>query len=450
MKKITKLISSAVVGSMMMAALAACGGNAANEAKPAQPAAGSNGGKDAAASAKQVTLRFSWWGNDPRHQATLKAIDLYMKQNPNVKIEAEYMGFDGFYKKLLTQFAGNTAPDLLQFTYEWDNDMSDFLLDLKGNKSLDVSGIDPEVIKNFGTYKDRMIMVPSGAFAATTFYNEAFFDKYGIAKDTVWTWDKIMEEGKKIHEKDAKAYLLTADVDVLNKLILQPYIAQLSGKTWINDDFTTGFNREQLVKGLTYMSDLYKNGVIEPFGDSSAFVGKMEQNPKWVKGEIGMLFDYVQSYDKYKQALGTNGKLAVSAFPQMDGAAQSGNPVIAGTGFAVNKKSPNADEAVKFINWMTNDKDAALLLETQRGIPAASTAKKALQDANKLDPNITKGLDLAAKVKSVAPNVISTNAELAQIVKDAFQKLIYAKQTADQTADEILKGYGDKLKELKK
>lgn len=445
MIKVKKMISSLVVGSLMLTALAACGSSSSDPVQ--QPTAGSPT-KETTGS-KPVTLRFAWWGNDPRHQATLKAIDAYTKLNPNVKIEAEYMGFDGYSKKLLTQFAGGTAPDLMQISYEWHNDMSDFLLDLKTVKSADVSGFDPTVLKNFGTYKDRFIMVPAGAFAATTFYNQTFFDKFGIPADTVWTWDSLMEEGKKLHAKDPNSYLLTADIDVLNKLILQPYVSQLSGNNWINDDFTPGFNRDQLIKGLTYLSELYKNGVVEPFGDSSAFVGKMEQNPKWIKGNIGILLDYVQSYDKYKQSV-PGGKLGVSAFPMMPNASVSGNPIIAAIGFAVNKKSANAEETVKFMNWLINDKDAALLLESQRGIPAASAAKKALQDANKLNPEIIKGLDLAAKPKANAPNLISTNAEIAQIAKDSFQKLIYQKQTPEQTADEILKQYGSKLKELNK
>lgn len=446
-----KRFSVTIICLLIAIALAACGSsgntsssNTSDSSKNTQQSASGNDN-----SGKPVTLRFSWWGTDPRHQATLKAIDAYQKLHPNVKIQAEYMGFDGYYQKLLTQFAGNTAPDILQYTYEWDNDMADFLFDLKSSKSLDLSGMDSSVVKNFATYKDRVIMAPAGEFAAVTFYNQGFLQKFGIPEDTVWTWDNIMEIGKKVHAQDPNSYLLTADADVLNKLILMPYVSQLSGKNWINDDYTPGFTRDQLVKGLTYLSDLYKNGVIEPFGDSTAFVGKMEQNPKWIKGQIGLLLDYVQNYDKYKQSV-PDGKLGVSAFPQAPNALQSGNPIIAGTGFAVSKNSPNAEEAIKFINWMINDKDAALILGTQRGIPAASSARQALQDAKNLDPNITKGIDLAGNQKAVAPNVISTNTELMQVSKDAFQKLIYQKSTPEQTADEIINTYASKLKEMKK
>ncbi|MNI26606.1 putative ABC transporter substrate-binding protein YesO [compost metagenome] len=401
------------------------------------------------ASSKPVILRFAWWGNDARHKATLAAIDAYTKLNPNVKIEAEYMGFDGYNKKLATQFAGNIAPDLFQFTYEWSVDMNDFMLDLSAMKSqIDMTKLPEAAIKDFGSYKGKQIMVPSGMFAATSIINQDFMQKYGISTDTVWTWDKIIEEGKKIQEKDKKAYLLTADIDVINKLILQPYIMQKSGKGWVNDDFTPGFDKAQLKDGLTYLSNLYKSGAIEPFGDSTAFVGKMEQNPKWVKSEVGMLIDYVQAVDKYKQAV-PNVKIGISAFPENSGVVQSGNPVVAGTGFSIWKDSKNKEEAAKFINYLVNDKEAALLLTTQRGIPASTTARAALQESGKLSADISKGLDLAVAKKTVAPNVASTNAELAQVVKDTIQKLIYDKVTPDQAAEEILKDFTAKLNEIK-
>lgn len=47
-----------------------------------------------------------WWGSQARHDATLKVIDLFEKKNPNIKINGEYMGSDGYFDKLNTQVAG--------------------------------------------------------------------------------------------------------------------------------------------------------------------------------------------------------------------------------------------------------------------------------------------------------------------------------------------------------
>ena len=70
-----------------------------------------------------VTLRFSWWGADVRHEATLAAIEAYQKANPNVSIEAEYQGFEGYQQKMMTQLTGGTAPDLIQIDNVWLMDL---------------------------------------------------------------------------------------------------------------------------------------------------------------------------------------------------------------------------------------------------------------------------------------------------------------------------------------
>lgn len=62
---------------------------------------------------ENITLRFSWWGGDARHEATLEALKLYTQKFPNVKVEGEYSGWDGYVQKLSTQIAGGSAPDII-------------------------------------------------------------------------------------------------------------------------------------------------------------------------------------------------------------------------------------------------------------------------------------------------------------------------------------------------
>ena len=88
---------------------------------------------------KNVELRFSWWGGESRIQATLTAINLYMKKNPDVKIEAEYSSFEGYYQKCLSRLAGGTAPDIIQLDQPWlENFMTfdNFFVDLYQYKSI--------------------------------------------------------------------------------------------------------------------------------------------------------------------------------------------------------------------------------------------------------------------------------------------------------------------------
>ena len=64
-------------------------------------------------------LRFSWWGGDDRHEATLKAIDLWSKKHPDITVTPEYGGWDGWTEKVAAQISGGTAPDIMQINYDW-------------------------------------------------------------------------------------------------------------------------------------------------------------------------------------------------------------------------------------------------------------------------------------------------------------------------------------------
>ena len=72
---------------------------------------------------QNVQIRFCWWGNDQRTQATLKVIDMYMKKYPNVKIEAEYGGKSDA-AKIATQLASGNIADVVQLNPPWMTDMT--------------------------------------------------------------------------------------------------------------------------------------------------------------------------------------------------------------------------------------------------------------------------------------------------------------------------------------
>lgn len=50
--------------------------------------------------AQNVDLRMSWWGGNGRHQVTLKALEEFHKQNPDINVKAEYTGWDGRWSPL--------------------------------------------------------------------------------------------------------------------------------------------------------------------------------------------------------------------------------------------------------------------------------------------------------------------------------------------------------------
>src|SRR4029453_19270517 len=102
----------------------------------------------------------------------------------------------------------------------------------------------------------------------------------------------------------------------------------------------------------------------------------------------------------------------------------------------VNKKSPNAAEAVKFINWLLNSKEAALILVDTRSIPTSETAKKALVEAGFIDQDVSKMVNKAVKNPTTPPPIVQNKPEIADIIRDICEKVVYGNLTPEKGTDQ--------------
>ena len=237
-RNLKKQVSVLMAAALATASLMGCGsgsGGSQTEAAATTQAGSETAAKAAAdttaAGGEPVTLRFAWWGSDSRHQALLGVIDAYQKKNPNVKVEAEYQGYDGYYEKIMTTLSSNTAPDIIQLSKEWLPDIQGakhYLADLS-TLPVDLSTLKDRLLEIAGTYNGEPNIFPCTVGGSVTYVNKDFADQFGIDLTKQYTWDEIKELGRAIHEKDEEAYLMTADADMLNRLYVQPYLAQKTG-----------------------------------------------------------------------------------------------------------------------------------------------------------------------------------------------------------------------------
>src|SRR5436309_11660389 len=69
--------------------------------------------------ASPVELRVAWWGSQDRHNRTIKAIELFQKKQPHVKVSYEFAGWSDYWTKMTTQAAGPNLPDVMQQDYAY-------------------------------------------------------------------------------------------------------------------------------------------------------------------------------------------------------------------------------------------------------------------------------------------------------------------------------------------
>ena len=115
-----RLLSAAAFTGAAMLALTGCAG-------------GGGGGEAAYDPDEEVTLTFTWWGNDDRAQRYQQLIDAFEEEHPNITIEGNFTDFPSYWEKRQTEAAGGGLPDVWQFSDSYLREYAEpgLLLDLE-------------------------------------------------------------------------------------------------------------------------------------------------------------------------------------------------------------------------------------------------------------------------------------------------------------------------------
>jgi oligogalacturonide transport system substrate-binding protein len=434
-KTVIGLLSTClVIGSI----LAGCGNSNSNSAAE----------ENSGATEPKVTLRFSWWGSDNRHEATLKVIEAYKKIKPNVTIEAEYSGFDGYEQKLKTQLSSNSAPDIIQIDQPWMAQLvsrGDVFVNLSEQAALDTSTLDQEFLDTYTVFDGKLLGVPSGVNASILYINKTAADKAGVEFTKNMTWDDAIEQATKLRNSDPNAYLLNYDGKDHG---VGSFIGQIVNGNQINDDYTLNFNQEQATKAFDTLEAVLKAGVYQPIGESALFFSKAEQNPKWINEQTFGIIDVISNLKRHSTTL-ENVEFDVVLAPVVKGSSVGASMIRPSQVFVINSKSKATAEAAEFLNYFINDEEAAKILNDVRGVPASSKALEAAVSVGGIDPLITDALKLAYTSKAPSATLLESNSEIAQIFSDISLEFEFKKLNSQEAAEKLISKLTSKLKELK-
>lgn len=396
-----------------------------------------------------VTMRFSWWGGDSRHKATLDAIDLYTKNNPHVTIEAEYGGYSEYYQKLVTQLAGGAAPDIMQVDNIWIADLykqGELFVDLYTMADkIDISGIDKTFLKNFCEMDGKLQGIPKSITTVMFIYNKDFFTKFNIDANTKLDWDNMLEIGTKVHQQDPESYLIEPHFGMV-KMLLLAYMKQIDGNNLITDDYALGHDKAVITEALVYFKKLIDNGVVVPYEDA-ATIAEADERLSWQNGKSGIIYNFDGTINKIKG--NSTFDLGVMLPPIMANAKDTAITIKPGVLTSINIDTPNLDECAKFLDFYSNDKDALLALGDSRGVPPTTEAAKILVDGNKIDPLLSDALELGKANAGSPVNSNSNNSEIDKIVQDLVNEVGFKSKAPEKAAEDMVSRLEEKLTEIK-
>ena len=356
-----------------------------------------------------VELRMSWWGGNSRHQATLKALEAFEKTHPEIKVKAEYTGWDGHLSRLTTQMASGTEPDVMQTNWPWL-----IIFSKNGEGYYDLNTLKNELDLNQYQAKDlqsttingKLNGLPISVNAPVFYYNDVTWKKAGLAYPT--TWDAFFASGKSFQQKLGNNYYPYSMVDQDVILLLNAYMMQKYQKPMFDSRGKFTWNDAQWEEAFSFVKRLSDDHVVPSLKTLSSYgKGNLYEMKPWINGEWGGTFTWNISIRMYINNLTPPAKLELGDYVMLPGVTESGVYFKTAQMFSVAKSSKHPKEAAMLVNFLLNDPQAIEALGLERGIPLSKTAETLLTQKGVIDPNdpVVAGLQQA---QSLPTTVVAT------------------------------------------
>jgi ABC-type glycerol-3-phosphate transport system substrate-binding protein len=397
------------------------------------------GGDDGGGGGGKVALTFSSYAwQKPTVAATKKIVEDWNKANPNVQVEYVQVDPDSVHDKLVTQFGGGSAPDVI---HDESADIAGFaeqgyLADLSGELPGELRDQVSQGVWDSVTFDGKVYGVPTLLQSYVIFANEALLTKAGVTPPTVsqpWTWDTFRQEARKLTsgQTSGVAWGLKQPVAAVMSLSLN-YNGKFFGTDGDKTTFTFGPAEQQVVRRIRTMID---ERAIAP---TSVSMSSGDILPGFFAGKYAMVVagNFLSQQMVEQAPKGFRWRI----LPPMrgDSDAQAANPQT----LSIASQSKHKKEAMDFIAFYTSAQNLASLAKGDWLIPATSDASKAVLDSTKGEA----GWDVvlaSGKSLTVAPfgAVKDYPQWKEQIATPALQQYFGGKIDLTQLGDKLTSGW---------
>lgn len=416
----------------MMLLFSACTPATQPSQKPADTGAATPSASQPAKPADdKVTITFEQFSGSGDNEQYLKdMISAYTTANPNVTIKLQSYGYDDYFTQLTAKVAGGQAPDVFELNYE------NFVSYAKKGalKPLD------DIIKAQGIATDSYNEMALKAFQAdgnqygvpnsfsnvVLIYNKALFDQAGISYPTdEWKWEDAMAAAEKIRAlgDNIFGYYHPISFNEYYKVVKQ------NGGSLFNDDYTKfTMDTPANVEALKYMVDMQRESNVMPTAEQMAGMGDWDL---FKSGRLGMIVTGIWAFPDFTRDCDFAWDIAVEPGHTQKAAHFFSN------GYVINKDSKVAEEAAKFIAFISSDPTATQIrLDAAWELPPV-TDQSIVDQYLAITPPDNREAVFASLDYLVTPPVITQFAELQDIIGQNLNSAAAGTVTPEQALKDM-------------
>lgn len=385
-----------------------------------------------------VSIRFSWWGSDTRHELTQQVLDKFTEKYPYITVVPDYTDWNSYFDKLSTSVAGGDAPDVItqEERYLADYATRGVLADAN-ELGIDTSKIDKSVLES-GTLDGKLYGVATGVNAYAIVADPAAFAAAGVEMpdDKTWTWHDYVETANEISAKTGKAIYGAQDYG-FNEPGFSIFARQ-RGQSLYGEDGGIGFKESTLAEWWQYSLDLQAGGG-EPDAAKTVEVdaGGPEQSLVGT-GQGAMAWFWTNQLTAITKASGKELKLL--RVPGEDEHKRTGMYFKPAMFYSVSAKSKHPKEAALLVDFLLNDPAAGEILLSDRGLPANTEVRAAVTDkfnaTDKQAAEFLAGLQDDIVDGPVVPPVGA--GDVAEITKRLNQEVLFGRLSPKDAAKQYV------------
>lgn len=316
----------------------------------------------------RTTVQFASWGSKSEIDILKPLLSEFEKENPDIKVDFMHIP-QNYFQKIHLLFASNTAPDVIF--------INNLYLPIYANAGLleELNTDDnfyPQSL-NALSWQGKLYAIPRDVSNLVIYYNKDMFSKKNIPfPKQNWTFDDFLQTSKKLTDKNTFGISFEED-----PLFYLPYLMSNGG----------GFLPEEIKKAesqeaINFYADLRNKYHTAPKKNESASATMAQL---FLQERIGMYLSGRWMVPKLREDASFDWDIA--QFPK----GTKGSIVqLDASGWAISKSSKHKAEALKLINYLSNEKSIEKFTQSGLIVPARKDVANSQYFLNSQKPKNAK------------------------------------------------------------
>ena len=316
----------------------------------------------------RTTVQFASWGSKSEIDILKPVLSEFEKENPDIKVDFMHIP-QNYFQKIHLLFASNTAPDVIF--------INNLYLPIYANAGLleELNTDDnfyPQSL-NALSWQGKLYAIPRDVSNLVIYYNKDMFLKKHIPfPKQNWTFDDFLQTSKKLTDKNTFGISFEED-----PLFYLPYLMS-NGGGFLPEEI----NKAESQEAINFYADLRNKYHTAPKKNESASATMAQL---FLQERIGMYLSGRWMVPKFREDASFDWDIA--QFPK----GTKGSIVqLDASGWAISKSSKHKAEALKLINYLSNEKSIEKFTQSGLIVPARKDVANSLYFLNSQKPKNAK------------------------------------------------------------